>query len=589
MYVEIYDSAQNEWLDIKFHYDKRIVEQLQIMSQRRYSRQQKFWSIPKTHLNELATNLASIDCEIIDKRGQGSAIHEMIINIRDNDFTTNFGEIMSTPEMSRLWYLTRPRDGYRIAQILEGQGYDIEVIDKVENTPLNMTPQVNLYPFQEECMGFLRKNNYTGLIALDMGLGKTIIACKSIQEIGEAPILIVAPSSLLYQWKDELNEHFGYDKANVVTSKIKKDDRLDEMNKADITITNYEFIRLLGESYTRQFELMILDEAHRVKNWSAQTSLAIAGIPARRVIALTGTPVVNNIKELYHITDQIIPAFFGTMNNFYREYINESKRGGETYKNLEDIYLKLNNELMFRKKKSEVFMDLPKRIEQTIAVPLTAQERAGYDKMLQEQDFVLSAVTNAKVFATSSFLRMPNIEISSKEKELFTVLNEFEGRTIVFSGSKIEVKRLAEMIPKNSNKQNVYMLHGDINKEEREVVKAGFKSSPDGVLLMTEIGVEGLNLQYAGNLINFDLPWTHAMLEQRIGRIERNGSKFDRIHVVNIISDDTIDNHVMDIIRKKSELFEVTVNGAKSELANKLAGDLFKLGIRTEGNKIVKV
>jgi SNF2 family DNA or RNA helicase len=548
------------------------------MSKRRYNVQQKFWSIPADRLNELREKLARIDVTIQDCRGQGSAVQEMIVRIRNTDFKTNFGEIMTRPEMSRLWYLTRPRDGYRVAEILNHEGYKIKVIDNVKNVAIDMTPTVELYPFQEDCMKFLRKNDYIGLIALDMGLGKTIVACKAIEEIGKGPILIVAPSSLLYQWRDELIKHFGYDKAGVVTSKIKKEDRIDAMNEHDVTITNYEFIRALDTEYTRQYELVIMDEVHRVKNWTAKTSKAMANIPARRVIGLTGTPVVNDIKELYHITDQIKPAFFGTMTQFYKKYVKQERSGKMSYKNLEGIFNKLNNELMYRKKKDEVFMDLPKRIEQTIHVPLTQRERAGYEDMLKKQKHILAAISNAKVFAVSSALRLDDIKISSKEKELFSVLDDLVGRTIIFSGSKTEVKRLAKML----GRDDVFLLHGDINKEKREEVKAKFRESPNGILLMTEIGVEGLNLQYTGNLINFDLPWTHAMLEQRISRIERGGSDFDKIYVINMVSKDTIDNHVISVIARKAELFDVTVNGAPEPVAKAMAMDLFKLGMKVD-------
>jgi superfamily II DNA or RNA helicase len=416
----------------------------------------------------------------------------------------------------------------------------------------------------------------------------SIITCKTIEELGKGPILIVAPSSLLYQWqKDELLGHFNKT-STVVTSKIKKDKRIqaikDGIEETGIVITNYEFLRTIDKELQDsgiQWELMVLDEAHKVKNWGAKISQVIANIPARRVIGLTGTPVVNHLKELYHITDQITPGFFGTMSSFYSNYVNKDM----TYKNLEGVYDRLND-LMYRKKKRDVLKELPKRITQTIYVELTNKERAFYEDMLAQQSHILAAISNAKVFGVSSTLRMEDISISSKEKELKNQLKDLEGQVILFCESKMEVEKLGGM----DLKRESYVLHGGSSKEKREEVRQAFKESDDGLLLMTEIGTEGLNLQYAGNLVNFSIPWTYSALEQRIGRIERMGSEFDTINVINMLTNDTIDLHVADVVANKAHLFDMTVNGAKKEVSKNFVKDLFKMGIQvTDTGELQKV
>lgn len=578
MFVEIYQAAMSPtsegWLDIKFIYNAKIVNIMRSMKKKRFDRSRKVWSIPSTLFTELITKLDWEKVKYFDYREQGKTELKMAVNIKTDGFTTTFGDLISRPEMSRLWYLKRPRDGYRVAELLNQDGYNVEVYDEVESVSLSMSrPSVELYDFQNEAMDFLRKNNYNGLIALDMGLGKTIVACQAIYEIGNGPILIVAPSSLLYQWSGELNKHYGYDRAFVLTSKVPTKDRQEVVDSYDIIITNYEL--LLTFKIKRQFELMILDEVHRTRHWQTKTSKAVANIAARRVIGLSGTPITNKLEDLYNVADQIKPAYFGTMREFKRKYIIQDgfKR---SYKNLDEVYAKLNG-LMFRKRKDEVSLQLPKIIEQCVQVVLSGAEVTAYTEMLKKQKHILAAISNAKVFAVSSALRM-DIDVSSKERELMNILEEMSGRTIVFTESKAEVKRLSELL----KEKEVFALHGDVSKQKREDVKKLFKDSDDGILLMTEIGTEGLNLQYTGNLVNFSLPWTDTALQQRNSRIHRDGSDFDKVHIVNMTSKGTIDDHVMDVIKTKKGLTDRVVNGIPEEVVAKMRDDLFRLGITVQ-------
>jgi SNF2 family DNA or RNA helicase len=575
-YVELFKSPLKGWIDIQFRYDEELVDICRSLSTRRFDRKRKLWLIPETVYPELVRKLEAHMVECVDKRKQGTT-SSLLIDIRNDGFLTNFPEISSRPEMNRLFFLKRPRDGYRLADFMRLDGLDVKVRDKVKGVNLDMGCNVELYPFQEECMQFLRKTNYSGLIALDMGLGKTIIACKALEEVGKGPALIVAPSSLLYQWCEELEEHFNK-KATIITSKTPAKHRLEAMHEAiddtGIIITNYEFLRTFKSDV--QFEFLILDECQRVKNWETQTAQTISKIPARRVIGLSGTPVENNLKELYNITDQIKPAFFGTMKKFYHDFVYDKTGSNFKYKNLEDLYKKLTD-LMFRKKKDEVLLQLPKLTQETVVVELTPKELSFYRDMLIGKP-VLAAIANAKVFATSSTLRMHDLAISSKEKELFTLLKEMDGKRIVFSESKQEVKKLAELID-----EELFVLHGDVPKIDRGKIANEFKASHDSILLMTEVGTFGLNMQHTNILINFDLPWTYARLEQRIGRIQRAKSKFDKCFAFNMMSKGTIDHHVINLITKKKELFDLSINGdkkAKKWIQEQFLSELSKMNIR---------
>lgn len=583
MTVKLYKCPIDGWIDIRFKFDKTILKICQSLSTRRYDRDRKIWMIPDHVLTELINKLTNQGINYTDNR-HIETDNDLKIIITNRTFHTNFPQVNTRPEMSRLYYLKRPRDGYRLAELMRRDGMEVEVKDRVRNVPLNMESNVTLYPFQEECMDFLREHSYSGLIALEVGLGKTLVTAQSLYEVNKGPALIVAPSSLLYQWQDELLTHYNK-QSNVVTSKVKSGQRLqamkDAIDETGIIITNYEFLKTFKNEI--QFEFLVMDECNRIKNWNTQTAKTMSQIPARRVIGLSGTPVENHLGELYNITDQIQPAFFGTMRQFNKDFIYKKENNKYVYKNLEDVYQRLTD-LMFRKNKEDALIDLPKLTQQMRVVQLTEHELAGYRKMLVGKH-ILEAITNAKVFATSSALRMKDIDISSKEKELFALLDELSGKKIVFSESKQEIKRLDRMI-----EEPTYALHGDISKVERANRVKEFKKSDEGILLMTKVGTYGLNLQFTNILINMDLPWTHSQLEQRIGRIQRAKSEFDKCFVFNMASQNTIDSHVINLITKKKELSDQTVDGekkAKNWIQEQFINGLGDMGLKLDRNGMV--
>jgi SNF2 family DNA or RNA helicase len=561
-------------VNVIFDFDWDIINVLRTLKSRRYIADTNENIISLTDVDKLKEKLANfvfIDLERDQK--------EHVVKIKNGTFSVNPDPGVFNAEMSRLMYLKRPRDGYEIYRILKDSGYNVKVEDEREESRIVLPTSPNLYNFQADGMEFLRNNDYTGLVSLDMGLGKTIIALRSIYELQKGPVLIVAPSSLLYQWRGELKNHFGYDKAKVITSKIPPKQREQEFNEGDIIITNYELLRTVDVN--RHFELLVLDECQRVKNWKTQTAKAITQIVAKRVMGLSGTPVENHLMELYNITDQIKPAFFGTQRTFYKKYVKSKFGTRFSYRNLDEVYLKLQS-LMFRKRKDEVELQLPSLIQKTYEVDLSKKELSFFWEYMRDQPNELAATTNAKVFASSSALRMPDIKISSKEKELINVLDDIVEQAVVFTQYKQELKRLEDLI---TNK-NLYSMSGDTSKQKREEIIDGFLKDDEGILLMTEIGTHGLNLQEAGILVNMDLPWTYARKEQRIGRIQRIGSEHESNLAIDLVSCGIkIDDRVMEIIDEKKALHDMSIDGARAHVTKAFAKDLAKEGIYFTGGE----
>jgi SNF2 family DNA or RNA helicase len=292
----------------------------------------------------------------------------------------------------------------------------------------------------------------------------SIIAAKCIEELGEGPALIVAPASILTQWQRELKTHFDYE-ANIITSRIPKQRRMQALRDSNIAITNYEFLRTL-DSFDMQWNILVLDEIQKIKNWKTKAAQTIAKIPALHTIGLSGTPVEKNLRELYNIIDAIRPAYLGTMRQFYRDHITKEYMGKYTYRNLEQLYERLQG-IMYRKRKEDVMMDLPEITRQHIDVPLTQRELDTYQINvldIAQNEGILAAITYAKIFASSSAMRM-DIDVSSKEKEALSIIGDLNERCILFSFYKKEIKRLAEMVEKE-----VFSIHGDIPKRQRHTI-----------------------------------------------------------------------------------------------------------------------
>jgi SNF2 family DNA or RNA helicase len=559
----------NDYIDVKFHPRNfnEVIDALRLIPGRRYLPPTKSNIIPTSQVGTLRGLLKNYSFS------DGNNKTHYKIHVENNQFYTQPEYIPVGKRDLRLCYLKRPRDGYELHRFFDEEGVSSTLLDQVSKTPLSLEKNVTLYPFQEECMQFLRENDYNGLVSLDMGLGKTLISCEAIMELGKGPILIVTLASLLNQWNSELKKHYGYSDANIVTSKIKPKKRVEEFCKGDIVITNYEFLRTLDE-IPRQFTLLVLDECQRVKNWNTKTAQAIARVPAQRVMGLSGTPVEKNLKELYNIVDAIRPGYFGTMRQFYRDHVR--KFGYKvTYRNLEDVYQKLQG-IMFRRKKEDIELQLPAITRSSIEVPLSKKEYSFYREMIGECETILEAIVHAKIFASSSALRM-NIKTSSKEKELVETIDNIDDRIIVISQYKKEVQRIEQLMERET-----YILHGGVKKELRTGIIEEFEKTDNGVLLMTTVGSHGLNMQKNRVLINFDLPWTNALLEQRIGRIHRIGSEFDKVFVLNMLSKDTIDHYIEDLICYRKDLSDITIDGAQKYLIEKMRDDIFRLTGRAD-------
>lgn len=443
--------------------------------------------------------------------------------------------------------------------------------------------KTTLYPYQEKGVLFgLFKS--TAIIADEMGLGKTLQAItaavlkKDIFNIEK--VLIIAPASLKEQWKREV-EKFTDEKAVVVSGSKQQRQEIYEKNHDFFKITNYEAV-LRDVMVINRYkpDLIILDEAQRIKNFETKTSQAIKSIPHRQSLVLTGTPLENKLEDVYSIVqfadrELLTPLWSFAAEHFILKKDKKNKIYG--YRNLNTLHEKLKG-LVIRRKKQEVIKELPKEVVNNYYLEMTHEQRQmhqGYlaallplvnKKFLTPMDVrrIHELLTSMRMVCNSTFLIDRKTHISPKLKELEGVLTDIvvenSRKAVIFS----EWTTMTFLIGKVLSQMGIAFveLSGKVPVHKRQKLIDEFTLNPDCMaFLSTDAGGVGLNLQAADCVINFELPWNPARLNQRIGRVSRIGQKSTCINVINFITKESIEEKILAGIHLKQELFEGVFDG----------------------------
>ena len=443
-----------------------------------------------------------------------------------------------------------------------------------------------LYPYQKEGVRFAVKAG-KAIIADEMGLGKTVqaICCAEIylrQKMVESA-LVVCPSSLKYQWKSEI-ERFTGREAVLIEGYASR--RL-ELYKAaaPYKIVSYQSLANDIKSLNRlSVDLLIMDEVQRLKNWNTQLAQAVRRIDSHYSVLLSGTPLENKLDELVSIVQLADPYCLSPLYRFRHEHIVTDPATGKTigYKNLSDIRQRLSGTLIRRTKQS-VRLQLPGRTDQYVLVPMTQQQSSRHEqlraavsrlankwmhtKFLSEEERrrLLLMLGQMRMLADSTFIIDQDLDGRHDVKvgEVMNILSDaLEGsdtKVVIFS----EWERMARLVAMELDARGLRyeFLHGSLEAKKRDEVIGRFQSDNEcRIFLSTDTGSTGLNLQAAGIIINLDLPWNPAVLEQRIGRIYRIGQD-EPIQVLNLVSKDSIEERMIDRLRFKRSLFEGTLDG----------------------------
>ncbi len=435
-----------------------------------------------------------------------------------------------------------------------------------------------LFPYQKEGICFAASKGRC-IIADDMGLGKTIQAIAAAEllrkEIGISSVFIICPTSLKYQWKTEIEKFAGQAAWVIEGSYIKRQDQY--RNDSFYKIISYNTaVNDINEINATLPDLFILDEAQRIKNFKTKISQNIKRLESPYTFVLTGTPLENKLEELYSIVQFVNPFVLGPFWKYMSEYRIEDELGKiKGYKDLNLIGEKLSD-TMIRRRKKDVLLQLPKRMDKVLYVPMTEQQAAVHEDcqdsvnrlvfkwrrqgFLNEKDRqnLMIFLNMMRMVCDSTYILDQKTRFDTKIGELMNILDEVfaenEEKVVVFS----QWERMTRLVAAELDQRNVkyQYLHGGVPSSNRGKLYEGFNNDPDcKVFLSTDAGGVGLNLQVASVLINLDIPWNPAVLEQRIARIYRLGQKRN-VSIINMVSTGTIEHKMLGILSFKKGLAE---------------------------------
>jgi len=457
--------------------------------------------------------------------------------------------------------------------------------DGVGEEPLPDNLNANLRPYQKrgyDWLAFLRDFGFHGILADDMGLGKTLqalvfLAAEHQSGRAENPSLVICPTSVATNWVMEAAKFTPGLKA-VKLLGANRDKIYDNLKNSHLVVTTYAILRLdLLRLQRRTWHALILDEAQNIKNPDSQTAIAAKKLKAKHRLALTGTPLENNLLELWSVFDYLMPDFLDNKSSFKARYV---RSGSETPEDIAGLRIKIKP-FMLRRVKSEVARDLPPKTEQTIKIPLAPEQQELYDKVrAMTRQKVYDAIATKGVGASTVTIldallklrqvachpRLVDLEIaqgvtaSSKHEVLHDLIEEAVGeghRALVFSQFTSHLAILKEWL---DERQIGYFYLDGRTRNRQELVDAF--NGPDGpplFLISLKAGGTGLSLATADYVIHMDPWWNPAVEQQATDRAHRIG-QVKPVFVYRLVAENTVEEKVVELQEKKKELFNSVVS-----------------------------
>jgi hypothetical protein len=443
-----------------------------------------------------------------------------------------------------------------------------------------------LFPYQREGMLHLAFTE-RALLADEMGLGKTIqaiAACALLHHLGRATrVLVVTPASLKTEWEEQIRRFTDLPLRVIYGARPARLRAYAEPAPPFFTIVNYEQVvtDTLDLNARLRPDIVVLDEAQRIKNWSTKTAQAVKRLHSRHAFVLTGTPIENRIDELRSIIDYLDPALLGPLFRFNRDYYTFDDKGRPAgYQNLDHLRARVAP-LLLRRRKHHVETELPDRTDRTLFVALTDEQRdlySGYSEQVlklvhiakrrpltpKEQDQLMIFMNMMRMVCdTPAIIKTQTCDDCPKLDEIARVLDEVlsdpDVKVIIFSeweGMLSRVRAHAESLDIG------YAWHtGTVPQQRRRAEILAFRQDPAcRLFLSTDSGGVGLNLQNASVVINCDLPWNPAKLEQRIARAWRK-NQLRPVTVVNLVAENTIEHGMLGSLAHKQDLAHGVLDG----------------------------
>ena len=519
------------------------------------------------------------------ERLPSGTLRNLIVGRDVHDYLKNLQDIESVRNQKK-WFLEQVKQGTRSLNVISSP----------------------LYDYQKEGLLHLTFGRRV-LLADDMGLGKTVQAIGAVSLLKQLrdirSVLIVTPASLKHQWEREIKRFSSLPVQVIEGPPLERRTRYRELKL--INIINYELVRFDGKTlFDREFDLVILDEAQRIKNWRTKTANMVKRLKSRYAFVLTGTPLENRLDELYSVFQFIDPTILGALWRFNERYYEVRRRPSGSYKvlghkNLDELRQRIAPYVM-RRLRDDVLLDLPERIDNNFFVEMTPPQIDAYVEYEakvarlaaqakrrpltpEEHKLLQGFLVKMRLICDALALHDPEIGEKEREKtapklrELREILSEEVGgngnKAIIFSQWTTMLGFVEPILQKLGI--GWVKLTGDVPSIKRgALIKTFFEDPRCKVFLSSDAGGVGLNLQAASMVINLDLPWNPAVLEQRIGRAHRHGQSRP-VNVVNLIAKGTIEERMLDTLAAKRAVFDAALN--EESTVNELSFDEMKQSV----------
>jgi superfamily II DNA or RNA helicase len=440
-----------------------------------------------------------------------------------------------------------------------------------------------LFPYQREGMLHLAFTE-RALLADEMGLGKTvqaIAACALLRKLRNVErVLVISPASLKAEWEEQIARFTDLPSRIIFGPRAQ---RLRQYGPgAFFYLGSYE--QMLYDAGDLQQRLapdvIILDEAQRIKNWQSRTAHAVKRLRSPYAFVLTGTPIENRIDEIYSILQFLDPALLGPLFRFNRDFYELDDRGRPAgYKNLDELHRRLAPVLL-RRRKQEVEGQLPGRTDKHYFVGMEEEQITRYDEYEKlvaklaavaqrrpltpdELDKLQKWLSCMRMICDTPYILDSDCRVCPKLPELKEILAETladpDTKILIFS----EWERMLELVRELVQEMEIgYAWHtGSVPVMHRRGEIRRFKDDPEcRLFLSTDSGSVGLNLQAASVVINLDLPWNPAKLEQRIARAWRK-HQTRAVRVLHLVTEDSIEHRMIPLLAGKQALADSVLDG----------------------------
>ncbi|GGL55334.1 DEAD/DEAH box helicase [Sporolactobacillus putidus] len=449
-------------------------------------------------------------------------------------------------------------------------------------------PHLSLHPHQiETARTVVEEMHGKAILADEVGLGKTIEAGLIIKEYMirglASKVLVLVPASLVLQWVSELNTKFSIPAVPQRKSYV--------WGRCDVVVSSIDTAKREPHRslvLEQDYDLVIIDEAHKLKNHKTKNYQFIQLLKKKFCLLLTATPIQNRLNEIFYLVSLLKPGYLGDADSFAKTF----KSGQRAVRNEERLKA-LVNQVMVRNRREDTGLHWPKRIIQSFDIPFSAEEQIFYQalSMLRNNGIIrgFSLLTLQREACSSreaAFLTLNKIYRSGSAPDCETIWQSiFEKLNAVKQNAKAE--KALELIHQINDKVIIFTEYratqlylqwffkqhgitsvpfsGGFRRGKKDWMRTLFQNHVQ-VLIATEAGGEGINLQFASHLINYDLPWNPMRIEQRIGRIHRLGQESD-VHIYNFAIRGTVESHILNLLYNKIHLFEQVIGELDAILA----------------------